>query len=103
MKKNIYLSHPPNESTSILHASTVPLLNEDFPNLKAIGLDVISVTSLLDCDQARQTHQALLGKGIRILEDVALHHIETPLKEVIALTLMLGSPNGAPVTMIAAA
>ena len=76
------------------------MLNEYFPNLKAIGLDVISVTSLLDRDQGRQIHQALLGQGIRIFEDVALHHIQTPLKEVIALPLMLESADGAPVTMI---
>lgn len=88
------------QSSPIIHASIVAMLNEYFPNLKAIGLDVISVTSLLDRDQGRQIHQALLGKGIRIFEDVALNHIQTPIKEVIALPLMLESADGAPVTMI---
>ncbi|MAJ81632.1 MAG: hypothetical protein CMF41_01805 [Legionellales bacterium] len=88
------------QSSPIIDASIVPLLEEYYPNLKAIGLDVISVTSLLDRDQGRKIHQALLGQGIRIFEDVALDHIKRELKEVIALPLMLEAADGAPVTMI---
>ena len=88
------------QSSPIINASIVPLLEEYYPNLKAIGLDVISVTSLLDRDQGRKIHQALLGQGIRIFEDVALGHIKRELKEVIALPLMLEAADGAPVTMI---
>ena len=58
------------------------------------------MTSLLDRDQGRRIHQALLGQGIRIFEDVALDHIKRELKEVIALPLMLEAADGAPVTMI---
>ena len=47
-------------------------LERNFPQLKDIAFDVISLSSLTDLDRGRKTHRKILGRGIRIYEEVQL-------------------------------
>lgn len=77
-----------------------------FPNLKAIGLDVISLASPSHADEAARAHQTMLGKFsdnyICIIEDLALSVLgdRTP-RRVFSLPLRVKGLDGAPVTVVA--
>lgn len=91
----IYWEHSP-----IFHENLGGYFEENFPNLKAIALDTISLSSLDDREMGRAAHRSILGRDIRIFEDVAMQHIESQLREVWALPLLLENADGAQVTMI---
>lgn len=80
----------------------VPFLLRRFPNLRAIGLDCISISSMQWREEGRRAHRALLGNGIRIFEDLALENVcsGSVLTYVIALPLRYSSGDGAPCTII---
>jgi arylformamidase len=74
-----------------------------FPNLKAIGVDFISITSYQHRDLGRESHLELLSRDIRLFEDLSLKYIynHSPILKVIALPLIINGGDGAPVTIIA--
>lgn len=80
----------------------VPFLLKRFPKLCAIGLDCISISSMQWREEGRNTHLALLGKGIRIFEDLALENVccGSGLASVIALPLRYSNGDGAPCTVM---
>ncbi len=79
-----------------------PYLQEKFPNLRAIGVDCISIASLQHREAGRNAHRTLLGSGLRLFEDLALALIPAnELEQVIALPLRFSAADGAPCTIIA--
>lgn len=80
-----------------------PYFKEKFPNISAIGFDVISLTSYQHREIGREAHKAFLSKDIRILEDLSLSYLskKNKIKQVIALPLRLENADGAPCTVIA--
>jgi arylformamidase len=93
-------SSPYWQESPIIHSDVITVLDQYFPKLKAIALDTISISSLLDREMGRATHKVLLSRGLRIFEDVALAHIEKNLKQVMAFPLLLDDADGAPVSMV---
>lgn len=89
------------ESSVIFDSSISFYCQEKFPNLQAIALDTISLTSLLDRDMGKLTHRYLLSAGIRIFEDVNMDDLESAPKSVTAYPLLLQGADGAPVTIVA--
>ena len=76
-------------------------LKELFPDLRAVGVDCISLSSLLWRDEGRQAHKEFLGSGMLIFEDLALGNIEegwTP-NLVVAMPLRYLNADGAPCTI----
>ncbi len=73
------------------------------PNLKAIGMNFISISSFKHRDIGRLSHRAFLGKGIRIIEDMHLISLKPGdiLKKVIVLPLRFKGGDGAPCSVIA--
>jgi len=77
-------------------------LRQVYPDIRAIGVDFISISSFRYRDIGREAHRAFLGRGLLILEDMALSQIGdcNRLKKVIALPLRFASGDGAPCTVI---
>lgn len=81
-------------------------LTQGFPNLKAIGMDWISLTSPLHAEDGVKAHQIMLGKfgakPILIIEDIALQDVQAErLKRVFVMPLFIEGIDSAPVTILA--
>jgi kynurenine formamidase len=79
-------------------------LKSDFPLLRAVGIDCISIASTARRDMGRETHRILLGeesgKPLLIIEDLFVPVGAGSLKEVIVAPLFIGGGDGAPCTVI---
>lgn len=80
-------------------------LREEFPKLKAIGFDFISLSSFNNRMLGRQAHKEFLssefsGEPILIIEDMKLAHIKT-LSKVTVAPLLIENADGGPVTVFA--
>ena len=73
-----------------------------YANLRAIGIDCISVSSLKHRDEGRIVHRILLDKGVLLFEDLSLNAVMygATLKQILALPLRVKRGDGAPCTVI---
>lgn len=78
-------------------------LLDQCPNLKAIGMNFISISSFKHRDIGRLSHKAFLGRGIRIIEDMHLLSLQPGdiLNRVMILPLRFKGGDGAPCSVIA--
>ncbi|MBF0542426.1 MAG: cyclase family protein [Nitrospirae bacterium] len=81
------------------------LLRNNYPNLRAIGLDLISISSYTNRDLGRAAHQAFLdpngiGHPILLIEDMLLPLDINSYKEIIALPLIVEEIDSSPCTII---
>jgi arylformamidase len=79
-------------------------LRENFPNLKAIGLDFVSLASYSDGKDGDLAHQIMLGMYqpgyICIVEDINMEELpEGFLKQAAAVPLIIVGIDSCPVTM----
>ncbi|EAH7654059.1 cyclase [Campylobacter coli] len=88
--------------------SKLPLyLKNSYPKLKAIGFDIISVTSQLDKNEGRQCHINFLseenGQEILIIEDLNLLDLRSSdiIKEIYILPLKFQNIDGSPCSVVA--
>ena len=77
-------------------------LRKRFSSFSVLGMDTISISSVAHRGVGREAHQAFLGDGIRIIEDISLSKIPNAnsLKRVIAMPLRYSSGDGAPIIMM---
>lgn len=80
-------------------------LRKEYPSVRAIGFDWISLSSYLDRETGRRAHRAFLdpdtyGHPILILEDMDLSADLSALKEVWAAPLRVEEADSAPCTVI---
>lgn len=75
---------------------------EHCPELIAVGMDFISISSLMHREKGRAAHRAFLEKGIMLFEDMCLSGIskDKRLEKVVALPLRFAKADGAPVSII---
>lgn len=73
-----------------------------FPQTKAVGMDFISVSCLAHREEGRNVHQYLLGKGIRLFEDLNLEDVNPSkkIKQIIAMPLRVQDADGVPCTLV---
>lgn len=73
-----------------------------YPDLRAVGMDFISISSLKHREAGRMAHREFLQRDILIFEDMRLSELQpqTQLRKIIALPLRFQHGDGAPVTMI---
>lgn len=79
-------------------------LREARPSVRAVGMDMISVTTRLRRDAGRAAHRAFLdpqghGRPIRLIEDMRLQDCPPDLDWVLVAPLPLAGADGAPVTV----
>lgn len=83
---------------------TAKFIKSKFPNLRAIGFDLISLSSYQERKVGRKAHfEFLIENDILILEDVDLRKVsaKTKIKELIVAPLRFEHADGAPVTLLA--
>ncbi len=83
-------------------------LREERPSVRAVGMDLISVTSRLHREAGRAAHRAFLDPGgpgtpIRLIEDMDLLNCPATLEWVLCSPLVLRDADGGPVTVWAMA
>ncbi len=86
------------------HPEVAAFLKSNFPNLKAIAFDLISLNSYQNREIGREAHkQFLIEQDVLIVEEVDLTNVfeTTVFEEVIVAPLLLDGADGAPVTIIA--
>jgi kynurenine formamidase len=81
-------------------------LRANFPFLRCIGFDFISITSWKYRKEGRLAHKAFLcpddnSKTLLAIEDMSLQHISRPVKRVMIAPVYVEDDNGAPVTIFA--
>ena len=78
------------------------ILNLKCPNLRAIGMDFISISSLKHKEKGKMAHKVFLERGMLIFEDMRLCELQsyTRLEKIIALPLRFQNGDGAPVSII---
>ena len=80
-------------------------LRKNFPNLRMIGMDVISVTSRHRRRTGRTAHRAFLdpdlpGNSVLLIEDMALKHINESLKRLVVAPLRVARADSGSCTVI---
>lgn len=87
-------------------ADAARLITEKYGNLKAVGLDWISLSSPLHIEDGVLAHQIMLGKQgnapVLIIEDIDLRGLDADkLESVFALPVFIEGIDSAPVTILA--
>lgn len=79
------------------------LLRINFRNLRAVGMDFISLTAYQRRELGRTAHRVFLGGNhpILLVEDMDLNQLSSQPKSVICAPLLLKGADGAPVNIIA--
>jgi len=86
------------------HKETAAFLKENFPSLRCIAFDLISLNSYQNRPHGREAHlEFLITHSILIVEDVDLNeiHPKTKIKQAIVAPLYIENADGAPCTIIA--
>lgn len=93
-----------NNNPGITAASGV-FLRENFPRLRAIGFDFISLTGFQNRAEGKKAHQEFLnpatkGRPIFIIEDMHLQNCRSAPKQVVVSPVRVENADGGPVTVI---
>ena len=94
------------EEGPAISARAAELIVERYQNLKAVGMDWISLSSPLHLEDGIRAHQIMLGKTgaepVLIIEDIGLSGLDPDtLETVFALPLFIEGIDSAPVTILA--
>ena len=90
-----------------VHAEVGEYLRHQYPNIRAIGFDWISLSSRLDRDMGRLAHRVFLnplkpGKPILIIEDMDLSAAGKSLRQVQVAPWQIRGVDSAPCTIVGA-
>jgi arylformamidase len=83
-----------------------PYLRKNFPGLRIIGFDFISLTSYTNRPLGREAHRGMLGpldgtEPVLILEDMKLSPLSGAPARIVVAPLLVERADGGPVTVIA--
>jgi len=96
---NRYTLTPPGLSSNL-----APFFRKNFPQLRCVGMDLISVSSYSNREEGRKAHHAFLnpdeGEIILLIEDMKLD-TDGPFNKVIVAPLLIDNADGAPCTVLA--
>mgnify|MGYP001368441901 CR=1 FL=1 len=79
-------------------------LRKNYPNIRAIGVDLISITSFIHREEGRKAHREFLGSHytnsspIILIEDMALNNYNDGIDKVFIVPLFISDADGAPCT-----
>ena len=84
-----------------IHRKNAARLYERCPQLRAIGMDIISLSSFQNRQHGRDSHHEFLKRDILLIEDMDFSPLTQSPKHVIALPLRVSDLDSAPCTVIA--
>ena len=94
-----YTLTPPGLSSELAN-----YFRQQFPVLRCVGMDLISVSSYRNREEGRKAHHEFLnpkeGQPILLIEDMKLD-VDDPIKKVIVAPLLIENADGVPCTVIA--
>lgn len=98
--KDIYWKENPGLSPNLCD-----WLKKNYPYIRAIGFDFISLSSSKFRKEGKLAHKILLNsienKNIIIVEDMSLISVKTNIKKVFVIPIFVQNADGSPVTVIA--
>ena len=72
------------------------------PNIRAVGLDCVSLEGVRDCSHGFKAHKSLLGKEVFVIEDLKLSQVSNSnLLRVFVSPLFVEGIDSSPVTVLA--
>lgn len=74
-------------------------IKKKLPNLRAIGFDFISISSLKNREEGRKTHKEFLKKNILIVEDMKLSELKGKPDSVLISPLLIDKADASPVSV----
>ena len=87
-----------------LSSELASYFRQEFPVLRCVGMDLISVSSYSNREEGRKAHREFLnpkeGQPILLIEDMKLD-VDDVFKKVIVAPLLIENADGAPCTVIA--
>lgn len=93
-----YTLTPPGFSENIYY-----WLKKNYPSVRCIGMDIISISSFCNRTEGRKAHKAFLapkhGEPVLIIEDMNLN-FTCELRQVIVAPLLVNNADGSPCTVI---
>lgn len=100
--QELYSHHNPG-----IHAEAGVWLRQNRPNLRALGMDFVSLSPRSDRQAGRQSHRTFLdpdaaGRPLRLIEDMDLDHDLSRLVQVIVSPLFFSTMDSAPCTVFGA-
>ena len=85
-----------------LHPDLAGMIRQHIPNVRVIGVDLVSITSFQDRPSGRVAHKHFLGgEPILLIEDMKLDALVGSPLRVVCLPLLAKGLDGAPITIIA--
>ena len=85
-----------------VHPDVAQFLRKNFPKLRILGMDFISLTSFQNRILGRKAHKSFLGKNnILLVEDINLNNIKVQPKKIYCFPFLVESVDGVPATIIA--
>lgn len=98
-KENSYWNNNPG-----LASSLADYLRANYPKIRCVGFDFISLTSWQHRNEGRLAHKNFLcpdndQREILIIEDMSLKFINNEIKEIVVAPIMVEDGNGAAVTV----
>ena len=79
-------------------------LRKAYPNIRCVGMDLISISSFCNRQEGRLAHKSFLapdiGEPILLIEDMSLDSYQPGMKVVVA-PLLINNADGAPCTILA--
>jgi len=83
-------------------AEAAKYLADEFPQLRALGLDFISLSAVQNREEGRKAHTALLsGRDFFIVEDMSLSKFPRRVRRILVVPLFVEGIDSAPCTVIA--
>jgi len=92
--KPSYINNSP-----IVSSRLAKFLKSKLPNLRAVGFDFISISSLKNREEGRKAHKEFLSRDILIVEDMNLEDLQINPDSVLVSLLFIDNSDGGPVTV----
>ena len=84
-----------------VHPDMAAALKEKCPGIRALGMDIISVSSSRERELGRAAHRAFLGRGILLVEDMKLSGLKRAPRQVVVAPVNVKGADAAPCTVFA--
>lgn len=86
-------------NSPVVVARLADFLKKRLPDLRAVGFDFISISSLKNRQEGRKAHREFLARDIRIIEDMRLAGLKEVPDFVLASPLFIKDADGSPISV----
>ncbi len=93
-KKKVYTKESP-----VVSSALGGFFKKRLPNLRAVGFDFISLSSLTDREEGRRAHKEFLKNNILIIEDMKLSDLKSKPDFTLVSPLFIDKADGSPVSV----